>query len=164
MVLQRQTATPFQRFFDEQAPAVLAFLRAMVGREEAEECMQDTFLAALRAYDRFDGRHPRAWVLAIARRKAIDFHRASARRTEPLEDPDLLPAAEPVVNGDGGEVWAEVAALPPKQRAALLLRFALDLRYREVGAAMGCSEQAARRSVHEGLSRLRRSRVEEVAR
>jgi RNA polymerase sigma factor (sigma-70 family) len=163
MAVRRPKVVPFQRFFDEQAPAVLAFLRSTVGRDDAEECLQETFLAALRAYDGFDGRHPRAWVLTIARRKAIDFRRAAARRTAQLEDPDLLPATEPAANGDGGEIWAEVAGLPPKQRGALFLRFALDLRYREVGAAMGCSEAAARRSVHEGLSSMRKTRTEEVS-
>ena len=44
-----------------------------------------------------------------------------------------------------------------------MLRFALDLRYREVGEAMGTSEEAARRSVHEGLKSLRKSdAIEEV--
>ena len=48
----------------------------MLGHHEAEECLQETFIAALRAYDRFDGEDPRAWVLTIARRKAIDSRRA----------------------------------------------------------------------------------------
>jgi RNA polymerase sigma factor (sigma-70 family) len=52
-------------------------------------------------------------------------------------------------------VWDRVRHLPPKQRAALLLRFAGDLSHREVGVALGCSEEAARRSAHEGLKRLR---------
>jgi len=52
-------------------------------------------------------------------------------------------------------VWDRVRHLPPKQRAALLLRFAGDLSHREVGAALGVSEEAARRSAHEGLKRLR---------
>jgi len=63
------------------------------------------------------------------------------------------PPAAPELSGDG--VWGRVADLPPKQRAALLLRFAGDLSHREVAAALGCSEEAARRSAHEGLKRLR---------
>jgi RNA polymerase sigma factor (sigma-70 family) len=45
--------------------------------------------------------------------------------------------------------------LPPKQRAALLLRYAGDLSHAEVAAALNCSEEAARRSAHEGLKKLR---------
>jgi RNA polymerase sigma factor (sigma-70 family) len=48
-----------------------------------------------------------------------------------------------------------VAALPPKQRAAVALRFACDLPHREIAAALGTSEEAARRNVHEGIKRLR---------
>ena len=52
-------------------------------------------------------------------------------------------------------IWAHVGRLPPKQRAAVLLRFAGDLSHGQVAAALGCSEEAARRSAHEGLRKLR---------
>jgi RNA polymerase sigma factor (sigma-70 family) len=52
-------------------------------------------------------------------------------------------------------VWTRVRDLPPKQRAALLLRFVGDLSHREIAAVLECSEDAARRSAHEGLKRLR---------
>ena len=48
-----------------------------------------------------------------------------------------------------------VGDLPTKQRAAVLLRFAGDLAYREIGEATSTSEEAARRNVHEGLKKLR---------
>ena len=51
----------------------------MVGYHDAEDCFQETFIAAMRAYDQMDGRHPRAWVMTIARRKAIDHQRARTR-------------------------------------------------------------------------------------
>ncbi|MET0127129.1 MAG: sigma factor, partial [Solirubrobacterales bacterium] len=63
---------------------MLGFLRAMVGPHDAEDAFQETFVAALRAYDRMD--HPRAWVMTIARRKAIDLHRARRRRPEPRDE------------------------------------------------------------------------------
>ena len=59
-------------------------------------------------------------------------------------------------------IWAAVGELPERQRAAVVLRFALDLRFREVGEAMGCSEEAARRSVHEAMKSLRKSEVIEA--
>jgi RNA polymerase sigma factor (sigma-70 family) len=157
-----QPLPPFQSFLDEHRRAVLSFLRAMVGPDDADDCFQETFIAALRAYDRLDGRHPRAWVMTIARRKAIDHHRAKARRPVPRAE---LPEREtPAIDAYGPEardpeLWAAVGELPPKQRAAVALRFAGDLTYREMGAALDCSEEAARRSVHEGLKRLRRRGV-----
>jgi DNA-directed RNA polymerase specialized sigma24 family protein len=111
-------------------------------------------MAAMRAYPRTRIENPRAWVLTIAHRKALDHHRARARRPVPVGAvPDAPAAPAPDPHGDG--VWERVSDLPPKQRAALLLRFAGDLSHREVAAALGCSEEAARRSAHEGLKRLR---------
>ncbi len=146
---------PFQTLIDEHAREVMAVLRGAVGREGAEDAFQETFLAALRAYPRLrDASNLRGWVMTIAHRKAIDHHRANGRaplpvaalREEAVFDPD--PADR--------EVWAAVAALPPKQRAAVTLRFASDLPHEEIAAALGCSPAAARRSLHEGLKRLRR--------
>jgi DNA-directed RNA polymerase specialized sigma24 family protein len=148
------TQPPFQRFLDAHRDDVWRFLVAAVGRDAADDCFQETFMAAMRAYPRTRVQNPRAWVLTIAHRKALDHHRARARRPVPVgavPDAPAPPAPEPGSDG----VWARVSGLPPKQRAALLLRFAGDLSHREVAAALGCSEEAARRSAHEGLKRLR---------
>ena len=81
--------------------------------------------------------NPRAWVLTIAHRKALDHFRARKRRAVPVGDdlPDVPAPPDPEPRDDG--VWARVDALPPKQRAAVLLRFAGDLSHREVAAAHG---------------------------
>ena len=159
--------TPFQRFLDEHRTPVLAFLRAMVGPDDAEDCFQETFIAALRAYDRMDGRHPRAWVMTIARRKAIDHHRARARRPEPRDHLPETAVAPDRTGGLGnldGEVWTAVAGLSEVQRTAVALRYAGDLAYREIAAALDCSEEAARRRVSDGLRALRQTINREEAR
>ena len=147
---------PFQAFLDEHRAPVLSFLRSMVGPDDADDIFQETFVAAMRSYDRLDGRHPRAWVMTIARNKAIDHHRAGARRPVPRDELPEVPSPHGIPGaGADRELWSAVAALPPKQRTAVALRFAGDLAYAEVAATMECSEEAARRSVHEGLKRLR---------
>ena len=141
---------------DEHREPVWRFLVATAGRQEADDCFQETFLAALRAYGRLPrGTNLRAWVFTIAHRKAIDAHRARARRAEPVETVENGPAADgqPAVDP---EVWTLVRALPPKQRAAVVLRFVADLRHAEAAEVMSCSEEAARRNLHEGLSKLRK--------
>ena len=112
-------------------------------------------MSALRAYGRLpQGSNPRAWLLTIAQRKAIDAHRSRGRRPRPVEQID--PGAQPGPGGDGEPaLWAQVRSLPAKQRAAVVLRFVGDLRHAEIARALGCSEEAARRSVHEGLKKLR---------
>jgi RNA polymerase sigma factor (sigma-70 family) len=143
---------PFQAFLDEHREAVLGFLRAMLGPDEADDAFQETLIAALRGYPRMDGRHPRAWVMTIARRKAIDHHRARVRRPQPVaEVPEPGVADEPAARA----VWGAVAALPDGQRAAIALRYAADLPYREIAAALETTEQAARRRVADGLQALR---------
>jgi len=136
----------------------LGFLVATVGPQDAEDCFQETFLAALRAYPRLKhGDNLRAWLLTIAHRKAIDHHRARARRPGPVaEVPEKAAAAHISLNGVEPGLWRVVAELPPKQRSALALRFAADMPYRDIGAAIDCSEEAARRNVHEGLEKLRK--------
>jgi len=155
---------PFQTLVDSHAVAVAAFLRGMLPRDDVDDALQETLLAALRAYPRFDGANPRAWLLTIARRKAIDEGRAAARRPGGLPEPDAVAAVADVDAAPSGDspLWSAVAALPAKQRAAVVLRFAIDLRYREIGEAMGCSEEAARRSVHEGVKSLRKSKEIEM--
>jgi RNA polymerase sigma factor (sigma-70 family) len=145
---------PFQSLLDRHSRDVLGFLIAAVGPQEAEDCFQETFLAALRAYPRLRPRNPRAWVLTIAHRKALDHFRARKRRAVPVGDLPEVAAPEGPEPGDD-EVWARVHALPPKQRAAVLLRFAGDLTHAEVATAMGTSEEAARRNAFEGLRKLR---------
>jgi RNA polymerase sigma factor (sigma-70 family) len=155
---------PFQVLVEAHATAIARFLRGMVAADDVDDLLQETLLAALRAYPRFDGGNPRAWLLTIARNKAIDEHRSGSRRPERLSEPDSQPdTAVPTVDADS-ELWSAVARLPEKQRAAVVLRFAVDLRYREIGEAIGCSEAAARRSVHEAVKSLRKSVQPEVPR
>lgn len=144
---------PFQAALDEHRDAVARFLVASVGPQEADDCLQETLIAALGAYPRLrPGSNVRAWMLTIARNKALDLHRARTRR------PLLVGAPESAADdGDGpdAELWATVRALPPKQRAAVVLRYVNDLSHREIAAVLDCSEAAARRSLHEGLTKLR---------
>ena len=60
-----------------------------------------------------------------------------------------------VVAGGDPELWTAVSGLPPKQRSAVVLRFATDMSYAGIAETLDCSEEAARRNVHEGLQKLR---------
>jgi RNA polymerase sigma factor (sigma-70 family) len=145
---------PFQTLIEDHATEVMAVLRGAVGREGAEDAFQETFLAALRGYPGLhDARNLRGWLVTIAHRKAIDHHRAKGRAPVPVAEVREEPVFDP--DPADGEIWVAVAALPPKQRAAVTLRFAGDLPHEEIAAALGCSPAAARRSLHEGLKRLR---------
>jgi RNA polymerase sigma factor (sigma-70 family) len=145
---------PFSSFLEEHRSDVYRFLLAAVGPQEADDCFQETFLSALRAYPKLrDARNLRGWVLTIATRKALDHWRARKRRPLPVEELPERPVPE---RGDGDpELWRAVGALPPMQRAAVLHRYVLDLSYADVASALGCSEEAARASAAEGRKKLR---------
>jgi RNA polymerase sigma factor (sigma-70 family) len=145
---------PFQQLLDAHGRDVHRFLVASVGPVDADDCYQETWVAALRAYPRLrDASNLRSWILTVAHRKAIDSVRARGRRAVPVADvPErgTLAARPP-----DQELWAHVRRLPPKQRRALALRYVADAGYEEISAVMQTSEEAARRNVHEALKRLR---------
>lgn len=149
---------PFQRFVDAHRDTVWRFLVSSVGPVEAEDCFQETFIAALRAYPRLRAdSNPRAWVLTIAHRKALDAHRARARRALPIEDVAAVDGRRAASTPAPDEqLWSAVEELPARQRSAVVLRYVVDLPHRDIAAAIGCSEEAARRSLHEGLTKLRK--------
>ncbi|MCW2969612.1 MAG: sigma-70 family polymerase sigma factor [Solirubrobacterales bacterium] len=148
---------PFQRFLDAHRDAVWRFLVRSVGRAEAEDCFQDTFIAALRAYPRLRAdSNLRAWVLTIAHRKALDAHRSRTRRAVPVEDLTVVDASAPMPVPRDEALWDAVGDLPARQRSAVVLRYVADLPHRDIATAIGCSEDAARRSLHEGLAKLRK--------
>ena len=156
-VSQTVSLPPFQAFLDAQRETVFRYLVAMIGPDDAEDVFQETFIAALRAYPRLrPDSNLRAWALTIANRKAIDAIRARRRRALPVEDvPEVA-----VYDGrpaDREDVWAAARDLPASQREALLYRFAADLPYSDVAAALGTSEQAARQRVSEGIRQLRKA-------
>ena len=145
---------PFQAFFDAHRDDVLGFLTALVGPDDADDAFQETFVAALRAYPRLrPDSNLRAWVLTIARRKAIDLARARNRRALPSDDVPEQPVAPPPDRQP--ELWAAVSVLPERQRAAVFLRFAGDLTHRDIAAVMEASEDAVRKNVSDGLKKLK---------
>jgi RNA polymerase sigma factor (sigma-70 family) len=146
---------PFQRLLDDHSPTVLRFLVGSVGPVDADDCFQETVIAALRAYPRLSHEdNLRGWLLTIAHRKALDHHRARSRRAVPVEDVDPG-SSDPSPLADDS-LWGAVHDLPPKQRGAVLLRFVGDLSHREIATALDSSEEAARRALADGLAKLRK--------
>ena len=157
---------PFQSFLEAHGPVVYRFLRALVGPNEVDDCFQETFLAALRAYPNLkSSENLRGWILTIAGRKAIDASRSKRRR--PLPVPDVVQFELEASNGqyafiDTDEpLWKAVRALPDRQRVALVHRVLLDRSYTELAAVMGSSVQTARANVYQALKSLREATFDE---
>ena len=150
---------PFQALLDEHRVDVYRFLVATAGPGDADDCFQETWIAALKAYPQLRSTdNLRGWLLKIAQRKAIDAHRARGRRPVPaaaLPEQAAAPAAAPVAEAEP-ELWAALRDLPEKQRTAVFCRSVLGMRYPELAELLDSSEDAARRNVHEGLKRLKK--------
>jgi len=143
---------PFETFYEEHRTEVLRFLGRRLGRDRAEDAFQDTFLRALRAYPRLEhGDYLRAWVLTIASRIVLD----DARKRKPAgELPEV--ATEQNWHPAFEELAPLTEGLPPKERAAVVLRYGYDLGYDEIGVALGSTESAARQAASAGVRRLRK--------
>ncbi len=139
---------------DDHRDEVWRFLAAVAGPQDADDCFQETFLAALRAYPKLkDAKNLRSWVMTIAFRKAIDSHRAKRKGGIPLDGIGDRSARSDEATDP--ELWDAVRTLPPMQRAAVAYRYVSDLPYREIALALSCSEDSARQNVRFGLRRLR---------
>jgi RNA polymerase sigma factor (sigma-70 family) len=149
------TLPPFQQLLDHHGSEIHRFLVAMVGRADADDCYQETWISALRAYPRLrDASNLRSWIFTVAHRKALDALRSRGRQPVAVGELPELSAPATAVPGED-DLWGLVRELPPKQRTALALRYVTDAAYAEIAAVMETSEEAARRNVHEALKRLR---------
>jgi RNA polymerase sigma factor (sigma-70 family) len=162
---------PFDTLVTAHGSTVLRVCRALVGLQDADDIWQETFLAALRAYPDSRVRNYEAWLVTIARNKAMDHHRAGGRLPLPTDISMVDDGAAVAPGGAGvgrgsvehaaeaGEaaalVWAALGILPPKQREAVVYHHLAGLRYAEVAGLLGNSEAAARRAAADGMKALR---------
>lgn len=141
---------------------------------EAQDLTQEVFLRAYQAFGRLrrDSNH-RAWLYKIATnctRTILRRDQRLARHSVPLcDEVHHIPGGasqspdHQVVVSEGLEAARRaIAALPPKQRTAVVLRHGQGLSYSEIAEALGCSEDSVRANVYQGLRRLRRELSEEL--
>ena len=146
-------ATRRSSFRELVEPEIQVLLRVALtitsNQADAEDLVQETLLRAYRAIDRFDGRHPRAWLLTILRNTNANLHRRQRpgtigdweliRTARPAFGKAELPSAEDlfVDNELHADLHAAVRALDPRFRATLILIDVHDLSYAETAAVMG---------------------------
>jgi RNA polymerase sigma-70 factor (ECF subfamily) len=143
-------------------------LAATRNAADAEDLVQDTLLRAFRSIDRFDGRHPRAWLLTILRNAQIN--RVRRRRPTLLADPDHAadrhavmadPAAGPeeVAMDRRFDALVEEAylALPDDFRAVIDLVDLGGLTYEEAATVLDVPQGTVMSRLHRGRKRIRAS-------
>ena len=120
----------------------------------AEDIAQEGFLAAVRNLDRFDRRRPFGpWLHRIVVNRAIDAARARAARAETALDETLAAPADPA--SVDRRVLGALAALPPEQRAAVVLRYVLDYTPGEIARLLELPRGTVNSRLRRGLDAMR---------
>ena len=154
----------FESTIEAHGAEVFRYIWRMVADDnEAQDCLQETYVRAWRAFDRLDAnaRH-RAWMYRIATNVCLTHlkRRTRSRQRETLLHPQIPAAAADSIEAViASELHARVAQaverLPQKQRAALVMRKYQELDYDEISAVLECSPAAARANVYQALRKLR---------
>lgn len=137
-----------------------AVARAVViNHEDAEDAVQDGFLHAYKALDRFiPDQSFGAWLNRIVSNAALDLvRRRRVRDSEPLHDAVALPFRDPAVAGELRDRLGEaLRALTPRQRAVIVMHDVEGYTHGEIGGTLGIPEGTARSDLHHARAALRR--------
>ena len=121
----------------------------------AEDIAQESFLAAIRALDRFDRRRPFGpWLHRITVNRAIDYARARSLRAESGlygTEESAAPAADRI----SGDLLAALRELAPEHRAVVVLRYVLEYSPGEIGEILDLPRGTVNSRLRRGLDRLR---------
>ena len=150
---------PFDEVVSYHGPTVLRVCRALVGPVDADDAWSETFLSALRAYPTLPAdANVEAWLVTIARRKAIDLVRKAKRAAMPVAE---VPVAPSELDLDGNEIDVArlLGRLSGRQRLSVIYHYLVGLPYAEVAAVIGGSPEAARRAAADGIAKLRTARA-----
>lgn len=167
-VAQDQHARRFEELILPEMPFLARIARSMSHSDaEAEDLAQDTLVKAYRAMDRFDGRHPRAWLARIARNTAIN--RDQRNREFVVSDEDLLIDTEDtdaVFSDPEGTVLGGMVDdalkqalndLPPAFRSVVQLVDVEEMSYQEAADALDVPVGTIMSRLHRARRRLRAS-------
>jgi RNA polymerase sigma factor (sigma-70 family) len=157
---------PFDRVVELHGTTVLRVCRALLEPADADDAWSETFLAALVAWpDLPSDVNVEAWLVTVARRKALDVIRARGRRPSPVEqvpEHESPPPFDELVARDDALLRA-VRALPDGQRDAVVLHHLSGLSHLEVAALTNRSHAACRRAAADGVAALRRALGDDAA-
>lgn len=153
-----QAAAREQAFTAHVLPEVELLLRAAEALSarpaDAEDLVRDTLLRAYAAMDRFDGEHPRAWLLTLMRRAVLE---RQGPRIAPDTGPVWPSSSQAVVPGGGFDeaVGSALNSLPARQRLVAQLVDSGGLSYAEAAVLLGVSERIVAHRAHRARRRMR---------
>ena len=160
-----EAAERFERWVLPEIEVLLRVARSITrNAHDAEDLVQDTLLRAYRSIDRFDGRHPRAWLLTILRNAEINRHRrrrpsllteAQQHLPDPPADGGATPESQVVDASFEAVIDDAVAALSPEFREAVELVDLGGLSYAQAAQVAGIPEGTVMSRLHRARTRVR---------
>lgn len=152
---QRGSSEAFAELFRRHWPrAHRAAWLVLHDATAAEDVAQEAFLAAVRALDGFDRRRPFGpWLHRIVVNRAIDHARARELRRE-VGDAGVEPAVVDRADAPDDDILAALAALPPDQRAVIVMRHLLGFTPGEIASALGLPRGTVNSRLRRGLDGL----------
>ena len=141
-------ARAFEVVFDRHADAAFALAYRMCGRRStAEDVVQDSFVRIHPRFDQLDA--PAAYLRRTVTNACYSYHRRRGREEAYRERP------RPVADPEHDDMWDALARLTPRRRAALVLRYYLDLSEADIADALGCRKGTVKSLTHRALADLR---------
>ena len=153
----------FDELVEWHSAEIFAYVwRMLRDAQDAEDCLQETFLRAFRSYGRVRaGSNYRAWLYKIATNTARSQWKRRTHREARMTELDPDRQADEMSVSDRVEqkallavVTRAVEELPDQQRVALIMRKYQALSYAEIAAALECTEAAARANVYQAVKKL----------
>jgi RNA polymerase sigma-70 factor, ECF subfamily len=150
----------FGRLYDQYARMVHGVLLARVPRNVVDDLVQDVFIAALR---RLSGLREAAsfgaWLAAIARNRANDYHRRSLPEDQLMDDTSDQDIESVSARGSTEDQAAAILdalrSLPAAYRETLILRLVEGMSGPEIATRTGLTEGSVRVNLHRGMQQLR---------
>ena len=147
-----------QRIVAQYSPMLLRLAASRLSPADAEDAVQEMFLALIDKAPRFrDAGHEKAWLIRATLNRAADIRKAAERRNLPLDEA-VLPAAPE----EDGSLLAAVQALPDKYGAVIHLYYYEGYSMKEIGNTLGVPAATVGTRLARGRERLRQMLKEEI--
>ena len=160
---RQDTPGAFEELYRLHAPRLFGLAYRLVGPQEAEDLLQEIFLAAHRKMSMYKGESSLGtWLFRLATNQCLDYLRSKRARlallTETFDhDPDARGSAAGAIVGvvERMDLERALALLPPGARAVFVLHDVEGCEHREVAAHLGISDGTSKSQLHKARMRLR---------